>query len=361
MKRITVYDIAREAQVSVATVSRVLNNTAPVRPATKARVQALIDKYQFQPNALARSLFKKATGMLGVIIPDITNPFFPTLLAGLDQQARKHGYTIFLCDTVSTEGEYADQYERESEYLNLLMEKRVDGIVWIGGRINLARPSAAQVKEIVDVAQRVPLLLVNGQVPGADVHRVYVDEREGAQLATQYLIHLGHRDIAFVGGYSYMSNTLQRLQGFQRAMRDNGLKPRKEWVLDGDFSVDSGKQYFNRLLQLSTLPTAVFCANDLVAVGVMKAAHKAGIRVPEDLSIVGFDDIPYAANSIPELTTVSLKCYEVGRIAADQICGMMDGDKAIKTIKVRPELAIRESAAPVSVANKMIDNAYSVE
>ncbi|MFS0725430.1 LacI family DNA-binding transcriptional regulator [Paenibacillus sp. 1P07SE] len=347
MKRVTVYDIAREAKVSVATVSRVLNNTAPVKQTTKDRVMALIEKHQFQPNALARSLFKKETGMLGVIIPDITNPFFPTLLAGLDQQARHHGYTIFLCDTVSTEGDYAEQYERESEYLNLLMEKQVDGIVWIGGRINLTAPSETLVQEVVDVSKRVPLVLVNGDIPGADIHRVYVDEREGAQLATQYLIHLGHRDIAFVGGFGYMSNTLQRLEGFQQAMRNNGLTPRKEWMLDGDFSVESGKQYFNRLLSLPELPTAVFCANDLVAVGVMKAAHKAGIRVPEDLSLVGFDDIPYAANSIPELTSVSLKCYEVGRVVADQIYGMMNGGKVSREIRIMPELAIRESAAPV--------------
>ncbi|WP_020617144.1 LacI family DNA-binding transcriptional regulator [Paenibacillus daejeonensis] len=358
MKRVTVYDIAKEASVSVATVSRVLNNTAPVRQATKDRVQALIDKYQFQPNALARSLYKKETGMLGVIIPDITNPFFPTLLAGLDQRARQLGYTIFLCDTVSTEGEYEDQYLRESEYLNLLMEKRVDGMIWIGGRINLAHPSEDLVKEMIDVSKRVPLLLVNGQVPGTDMHRVYVDEREGAQLATQYLIHLGHREIAFVGGYVHMTNTLERLQGFNEAMRDNGLTPRKEWMLNGDFSVESGKRYFNRLLSLPKLPTAIFCANDLVAVGVMKAAHKAGIRVPEDLSLIGFDDIPYAANSIPELTTVSLKCYDVGRIAADQICGMMNGELVSKAIKVKPELVIRESATPLNI---VVDNAYKFE
>lgn len=361
MKRITVYDIAKEAKVSVATVSRVINNTAPVRQTTKDRILALIEKHQFQPNALARSLFKKETGMLGVIIPDITNPFFPTLLAGLDKQARRHGYTIFLCDTVSTEGDYEEQYKRESEYLNLLMEKRVDGIVWIGGRINLAQPNEALVKEIVAVSKQVPLLLVNGEVPGADVQRVYVNEKEGAKLATQYLIHLGHRDIAFVGGYCYMSNTLQRQQGFHQAMRDNGLQPREEWMLNGDFSVESGKQYFNRLLSLSELPTAIFCANDLIAIGVMKAAYKAGIRVPEDLSLVGFDDIPYATNSIPELTSVSLKCYEVGRIAADQICGMMNGGQVSKSIMVQPELAIRESAAPLLRSEKVVDNAFIVK
>ncbi|RCW48465.1 LacI family transcriptional regulator [Paenibacillus prosopidis] len=329
-------------------MSRVLNNTAPVKKSTRDRITELINKYQFQPNALARSLFKKETGMIGVILPDITNPFFPEVLSGLDQEARNKGYTFFLCDTVSTNtnGDSGEQYVRESEYLNILVEKQVDGIIMLGGRINLAKPSAELVNEVVEVCKRVPVLLINGNLPGEGMNRVYADEKVGAELATQHLIDLGHRDIAFVGGYRHMSNTLQRIQSFVKTMEKNGLKVRKEWMLDGGFSVESGKAFLNILLGLPERPTAVFCANDLVAIGVMKAANKAGLRVPHDLSLVGFDDIPYASNSIPELTTVSLKCYDVGRNAADLLHQMITKNKVSRNTKVRPELIVRESTAP---------------
>lgn len=306
----------------------------------------LITKHQFQPNALARSLFKKETGMIGVILPDITNPFFPEVLAGLDQEARSKGYTFFLCDTVSTNDDSEEQYVRESQYLNILVEKQVDGIIMIGGRINLARPSKEMVNEVVEVSKRVPLLLINGNMPGEALNRVYTDEKEGAELATQHLIDLGHRNIAFVGGYRRMSNTIQRIQGFVKTMEKNGLQTRKEWILDGGFSVESGKAFLNQLLGLPERPTAVFCANDLVAIGMMKAASKAGIRVPQDLSLIGFDDIPYASNSIPELTTVSLKCYDAGRSAAVMLHQMITKNKVNKKTKLRPELIVRESTAP---------------
>lgn len=143
-----------------------------------------------------------------------------------------------------------------------------------------------------------------------------------------------------------MSNTLQRIQGFVKTMEKNGIPIRKEWIMDGGFSVDSGKSFMERLLSSPKRPTAVFCANDLVAIGALKAASKAGLRVPEELSIIGFDDIPYASNSIPELTTVSLKCFEMGQHAADQIHLMITGNKPSIRTKIRPELVVRESTAP---------------
>ncbi|NIK79634.1 LacI family transcriptional regulator/LacI family purine nucleotide synthesis repressor [Paenibacillus castaneae] len=312
----------------------------------------LITKHQFQPNALARSLFKKETGMIGVILPDITNPFFPEVLAGLDQEARSRGYTFFLCDTVSTNGDSVEQYVRESQYLNILMEKQVDGIIMIGGRINLSKPSKELVGEVVEASKRVPLLLINGNLPGEGMARVYADEIEGAELATQHLIDLGHQKIAFVGGFKRMSNTIQRIRGFMKTMEKNRLQIRNEWIMDGGFSVESGKLFMNQLLQLPERPTAVFCANDLVAIGVMKAAHNAGIRVPEELSLIGFDDIPYASNSIPELTTISLKCYDVGRSAAELLHQMIAKNKISKSTKIRPELIVRESTAPPRAENE---------
>lgn len=345
MKTVTIYDIAREAGVSVATVSRVLNNTAPVKKTTRDKINELIVKHQFQPNALARSLFKKETSMIGVILPDITNPFFPEVLAGLEQELRSKGYTTLLCDTVSLNGEHEEQYVRESQYLNVLLEKQVDGLVLLGGRINLAKPDIRLVQEVVEVSKRLPLLLINGHLPEQQLNRIYVDEKAGAVLATEHLARLGHRHIAFAGGYRQMSNTLQRIQGFRTTMKKHGLRVRPEWLLNGGFSVECGKALMRKLLAGEQRPSAIFCANDLVAIGVMKEAYKAGLRVPEDVSIIDFDDIPFASHSIPELTTVSLKCYDVGKGAAELMHGMISKNKVRRKTVIQPELVVRETTS----------------
>ncbi|WP_178019098.1 substrate-binding domain-containing protein [uncultured Paenibacillus sp.] len=348
MKPITVYDIAKEANVSVATVSRVLNNTAPVKKETRERINELISKYQFQPNALARSLSKKETGMIGIILPDITNPFFPEVLSGFDLEARKRGYTYFLCDTVSASVDSTEQYIRESQYLNALAEKQVDGIVMMGGRVDLAKPDQQLIEEVAEIGKRLPVLLVNGRLPKSGLNRVAVDERHGAELAAQHLIELGHRDIAIVGGFRHMSNTVERTSSFMKRIGRFGLEVRKEWVLHGGFSVASGTAFMNQLLELPKRPTAVFCLNDLVAIGVLKAAVKAGLRVPEDLSIIGYDDIPFASNSIPELTTVSLRTHELGRTAGEVLHQMITKTKVNKTTLLKPELVVRESTAALN-------------
>lgn len=346
MKPVTVYDIAREANVSVATVSRVLNNTAPVKKETRERVTALIDKHQFQPNALARSLISKETGMIGFILPDITNPFFPEILSGFDQEARKMGYTCFLCDTVSSDEETERQYERESQYLRILMKKQVDGIVMIGGRLDLSKPDTAMIREVEEAAKRVPVLIINGNLPSTKIHRVAADQKLGAELAMQHLIDLGHRDIAVIGGFLHMSNTQQRLQGVRTAMRDNGLPVRKEWMIHGGFSVNKGYQFAEQVLKSSDRPTAIVCMNDLVAIGALKAAHRAGLAVPADLSIVGYDDIPFSSYSIPELTTISLKANETGRLTAETIHKLITGKKVPRLHSVVPELIVRQTTAP---------------
>ncbi len=350
MRPVTVYDIAREANVSVATVSRVLNNTAPVKKETRDRIVALMHKHQFQPNALARSLTRKETGMIGFILPDITNPFFPEVLSGFDYEARKLGYTYFLCDTISTNEEnqrlYDRQYERESQYLSLLMEKQVDGIVMIGGRVDLAKPEPALAQELEELAKRVPVLLLNGSLPKTKLNRVAADQKLGAQLAVQHLIDLGHRDIAVIGGFSKMTNTQQRLAGFRTAMKDSGLTVHREWVMTEGFSVEKGQEFAARLLDSKRRPSAIFCMNDLLAIGALKAAHRAGISVPDQLSIVGYDDIPQATYCIPELTTVSLLSQETGRQAARTLDKMIAGKKVPLLQTIVPELIVRETTAP---------------
>ena len=339
MKNVTVYDIAREANVSVATVSRVLNDTAPVKASTRERILAIIKKYQFQPNALARSLISKATGMIGMILPDITNPFFPEVFKGAEVEARANGYTFFLCDT---EGDY----QRESEYLSILKEKRVDGIIFLGGRINLARCSRELAEEVAELSKQIPVVLVNGNLPSGRLHRVMTDEAAGAELAAQHLIDLGHRDIAFIGGFAHMSTTAQKVRAFVRKMKEHGLPVRKEWLLHGDFSVESGKRLMGKLIAMKERPSAVLCVNDFTAVGAVKEAVGQGLRIPDDISVVGYDDTHLSTAIIPELTTVAQQTYELGKQAVQVLHRLINGEKTKKVTLLRPQLIVRQSTGP---------------
>lgn len=342
MKQITIYDIAQEANVSVATVSRVINNTAPVRQSTRTKIMDLIRKYQFQPNALARSLTKKETGTIGIIVPNITNPFFPEVFAGIELEARDKGYTFLLCDSLGN-------YERESQYMNILREKQVDGIIFLGGRINLVECNPVLIEEVVDTANRVPLVLVNGNLTGSHLHRVITDEVMGAEMATQHLIDLGHKDIAFIGGNDSMSTTAQKVRAFRKVMRANGYEVRKEWVLHADFTIEAGKLLMNQILELPNRPTAVFCVNDFTAVGAVKSATKAGVRIPQDMSIMGFDDIPLATAINPELSTIMQKTELLGRTSVQILHKLITKQKVKKLTVIEPEIIVRESTSKLEL------------
>lgn len=336
MKQVTVYDIAQEADVSVSTVSRVLNGTAPVKQETKDKVLGIVEKYNFQPNALARSLLKKKTGSIGIILPDITNPFFPEVFMGIENKAIDKGYTFFLCNT-------GGEYSRESEFLSVLMEKQVDGILFLGGRINLVNCPDHLAQELLEVNQRVPVVLVNGRLPHDTLTRVYTDETYGAELATRHLIDQGHRDIAFIGGKTEMSTTADKVEAFRRTMQENGLDVREEWILHEDFSIASGTQLMESLLKMKHRPTAVFCVNDHTAVGAAKAAIHSGFTIPDDISIIGFDNTPMASTMIPELTTVSQESFLLGETAVDILDQRIGRQEAEPKTVITPKIIERES------------------
>jgi len=340
LKQVTIYDIAKEAKVSVATVSRVLNGTAPVKVSTRAKIEALIQRYNFQPNAMARSLLKKETGIIGVIVPDLTNPFFPEVFAGAEQEAQQSGHTFLLCNTV---GDYA----KESAYLSIMREKRVDGTIFLGGRINLRQCDAELEQELLHHASVIPTVLVNGGLRSGDIVRVATDEATGTALAVRHLIELGHTRIGFVGGESHMSTTTVKLRAFRKTLKESGIQVRDEWVLPDSFSIDSGKRQMLKLLAMQERPTAVFCVNDYTAIGAIKAATENGLKVPDDMSVVGFDDIPLAHHFIPELTTVTQLANELGRRAVQVLHGLMNHEKVKKLTTLEPHLIVRQSTAAV--------------
>jgi LacI family transcriptional regulator len=300
---------------------------------------AIIEKHQFQPNALARSLLKKETGTIAVVLPDITNPFFPEVFWGAENEARDKGYTFFLCNT-------AGDYNRESEYLTILREKRVDGIIFIGGRINLSQCPEPLAQELVELSKHLPIVLVNGSLPKSGLHTIYTDEAAGAVLAAQHLIDHGHREIAFLGGRNNMSTTMVKVRAFRKTLEANGIPSKDNRVLFGDFSIQAGKELMNELLSRQDRPTAVFCVNDYTAIGAIKAAVERGLRIPEDLSIVGFDDMPLASAVIPELTTVSQNTHLLGKLSVELLHQLVNKHKAKKITKLEPQLVIRKSTGP---------------
>ncbi len=341
MREVTIYDIAKEAKVSVATVSRVINDTAPVKGSTRAKIEELISKYNFQPNAMARSLLKKETGIIGVIVPDLTNPFFPEVFAGAEEEAQSSGHTFLLSNSIG-------DTRKESEYLSIMREKRVDGIMFLGGRINLKQCDEHLVQELVQHASVIPTVLVNGELKNSGLIRVATDESFGTALAVRHLAQLGHKKIGFIGGENHMTTTSIKLRAFRKTMKEEGLEVCEDWILPDSFSIESGKRQMLKLLSMKEKPTAIFCVNDYTAIGAIKAATESRLSVPDDISIVGFDDIPLSHHFIPELTTVSQKAHELGRTAIKVLQAMMNKEKVKKLTTLEPHLVVRQStSAPV--------------
>jgi LacI family transcriptional regulator len=336
LESITVYDIAREANVSVATVSRVLNDTAPVRTSTRQKILAIIEKHKFQPNALARSLVNKKTGMIGVLFPDSSNMFFPEVFGGAERAAQKLGFTLFLCNTFSN-------FSRESEYLNLLCERQVEGLIFMGGRINSHHCPDLLVQEVVDIQKKIPIVLINGSLPGHPCHRVKTDEYMGTQLIMQHLIGRGHQSIGFLGGSAETTTTIEKLQAYKRTLQANHLSFRKDIVRLGDFSMQCGQNLMDQFLSMTNRPTAILCINDYVAIGAMKTAISRGMRIPEDIAIAGFDDTQLSSAMNPELTTVSQHSEMLGRQAMAILSKLIQKEKVKKLTVLEPKLIVRQS------------------
>ncbi len=331
---ITIKDIARMSNVSTATVSRVINSPEKVSRAKKAVIEQIMNELDYQPNALARGLIKRTTKTIGIFIPDINNMFYPAVVRGTEDIFEKNDYNVFLCNT-------DNNIEKEKKYINALLEKRVDGIIFMG-----TRPVDGKKNEhIKALSNKLPVLTVNDTITGANVYSVLTDEAGGAYTAVSYLIGLGHRRIAHITGESDLYTTYRNKQkGYEAALRDNGIKADSRLVISGQPYPEGGYGGALKLFELEEVPTAVFAASDQIAVGVMKAAFERGIKIPEDISVVGYANIPISADLYPGLTTVDQFPYETGRLAAEEFTKILSGGKpARKKIMLKPRLEIRKS------------------
>lgn len=337
-KTITIYDIAKEAGVSPATVSRVLTGNAQVKEEKKAKVLEIIEKYNFQPNALARSLFKKKSMMIGFILPDITNPFFSTVYLETEKVALNHGYSMILCDSMNNS-------KIESMHLKTLAEKQVDSIVFMGGRVNSVKTNPSFAKELQALAEKIPLVIVNGKMTGVDCYKVVADEAQGMEMLVDYLVELGHRDIAIIGGVNTITSTKIKHKAYEKAIKRHGIKINKEWMITDEFSIESGIRNMNTILNSSKLPTAVIGINDLVAIGALKALRASKIKVPKQISVTGFDGTYLADLGNPQLTTVYQNYEIMGKEIVDTIMKAMTNQKVEKEKIISTKLILRDSCS----------------
>lgn len=330
---VTIKEVAQAAGVSPSTVSRALNDSPLIREETKARIRRIAAELGYERNELARGLVKGVSGVIGLVVPDIANPFFAEITKGVGEVAHQRGYGLILC---STEGDRA----KEESYLGILRRKRVDGLILAS--VTVDDPHLVELKRA-----GLPFVLVSRLSRTVAGPYVITDDKRGARLAVEHLISLGHERIGFIGGPEDVQSSRDRREAFADTLSEHGLRLRTDWACFADFSQRAGRAAALRILSQKQRPTAIFAANDVIALGVMEAAGELGLGIPEDLSLVGYDDIVYASLPRVQLTTVAQPTLEMGRIAASYILDVAAGLRIPRLRKVlAPRLIVRASTAP---------------
>ncbi|MFZ6027145.1 MAG: LacI family DNA-binding transcriptional regulator [Chloroflexota bacterium] len=330
--RPTLADVAREAGVSLMTVSRVVNHKDGVGAETRAHIESIIERLGYRPSGIARSLVTQRTGTIGLIVPDVSNPFFPDVIRGAEQVAFQQGYSLLLCNT-------EEDTRRESDLLQLLAEKWVDGILLCSSR--------QQDSDLVAALAHYPAaVMVNRTLEktSALAGSVCIDDVAGGRLLTEHLLARGHRAIGFLSGPHNSFSGHKRLEGQRTALAAAALPWNSAWQRPCAPSVEGGRQAAQQLLSENPALTALVCYNDLVAVGALQAAATMGRRVPGELAITGYDDIYLAALVTPALTTCRVQRDELGRWAAQVLLDALnESGRTLQTLLLAPELIVRQS------------------
>jgi DNA-binding LacI/PurR family transcriptional regulator len=328
----TIYDIAKEAGVSIATVSKVINGKGRISAETRSAVTAIMERFDFQPSVIASALTGKKTFTLGLLVPDVSNPFFAEIARAIEDQGHQLGYSVVMCNTDNKD-------EKIERYISLLLQKSVDGIIIATG---------IDKKEILEqlLVKNLPIVLIAREMPLVSVETVVVDDYAGGCLAATHLLELGHKEIAILAESQKVSSSRERMRGFRQTMEDAGVAFNEQWLKICDYKVEDGRINTLELLKGIIRPTAIFSCNDLLAVGALQAAKELQIGVPAELSIISFDNTILASVTNPTLTTIAQPMEQMGKLAVDLIVEYIKGDKKAKQRTVfRPELLIRESTA----------------
>jgi len=333
--KLTLVDIAKMANVSKMTVSRVLSGKGPVAAKTKAHILKIVDELNYQPNLIARSLASKQTMILGIIIPKIEHMlldnYIAQVISGITDIAMQNNYRIMLCP-------FEPEQQHKSEYMNIARSKLITGMILVKTKYD--DPN------ITDLADHgFPFVLVNHKKYSKKIN--FVDSRniEGAKIAVNYLYEKGHKEIAFVAGSMDETNGKDRYKGYVDAMKKLGLPFRPEWVVNGDFNKEKAYIEAKKLIKPGKKPTAIFCSDDYMALGVIQHIKEVGLTVPDDIAIIGFDDIELASYTKPALTTIRQPIYDLGKTAAEILLNLIDNKTTSPVHKLlNVELVKRESA-----------------
>lgn len=324
--------VAQAAGVSPSTVSRILNGTANVSPDKEAAVRAAIEDLGFSPNPVARGLAGGRTASIGVLTQTVSSPFYGEAHLGIEAALREEGYIPLFVS-----GHWVEAEERKA--LDELMARRVDGLIVLAGRLSD--------RVLQTYARQVPMVVLGRQIEGDRVHSLSFDNRSGSMMATRHLIDMGHRRIAYIAGDTDHEDAVDRLEGYREALRSAGLQADPTLIVQGDFTEAGGMLAVNRLLDGHVPFTAIACSNDQTAIGALLALNRRNIRVPDDVSIIGFDDVAPARFSIPPLTSVHLSVYEAGAAAARSMLKLLRGEPTAQVLP-EPRLAMRESTRRLS-------------
>jgi LacI family transcriptional regulator len=341
-KSITIYDIAKEANASSATVSRVLSNKDyPVSPELKQKIKRIAKELEYTPNMLGRQLKTNNNMTIGVIVPSISNPFYSSVVLGIEEIARKHGYSVLLCNSLRSPS-------IELEHLKTLFEKQVKGLI-----ISSISGNKKLLKDLTNKGLNVVAL--DQSLYDLDGSQIHFDSRKGGYMATKYLIEKGHRKIAFVTAPLNRPSRKDMFRGYQDALIEYGIKPVEYWtqiataeeeISDEIYEFNNGKVLTRKLLELPEMPTAIFACNDMTAFGVMKELTAQGIDVPRQVSVIGFDNIEFGQMVTPSLTTVQQPNYEMGRLSCTIMIDRLTGQKVDDVdIVLQPKLIERNSVA----------------
>lgn len=329
---VRIVDVAKKAKVSTATVSRVLSKPGTVTEETTEKVLKAIKELNYQPNALARQLRRLETKTVLVVVPDITNTFFSKVLRGIESVAVTNGYQVLL-------GDAGNDIERENGYLNILRQKKADGIILLTARMKS--------KSVEEMAFEYPVVLACEYIEGSTIPTVSIDNISGARKGTEHLINLGHKRIGFISGPQDSVLGQDRLKGYCQAMKRYNLTVEPILIQEGDFSYESGFKIMMKFLALNDPLTAVFAANDEMAFGAINAIKSKGLSVPHNISVIGFDDIKFSSIFEPALTTIAQPAFEIGTKAMELLIRLMNKEGGIERYQymLEDQLITRDSCS----------------
>lgn len=329
----TILDVAKAAGVSVATVSRALNGKRQVSPETLRRVRAAAESLHYTPNVSARNLRLNKNRIILIVAPNLTNPYYAHIIAGIGKAARHLGYSAFLCNTQGSR-------EQEEETLGMLLRRQADGAILMA--------TERDCDFLEGYARRFALVQCSEYAPGIDIPRVSIDNFAAAREAMDYLIGLGHRKIAMIGSENNYISTVHRLEGYRRALAGAGIGFRADYVLSAsaDYTFKSGFDCATALFCLAERPTALLCVSDMLALGAIASAREMGLKVPEDVTVVGFDDVEHTTMFHPHVTTVAQPCAQLGEKAMEMLALQLDREECPQEVLLAHRLVLRQSSAP---------------